>query len=299
MPKLTETTDSRPFIVTNTPTVLVIIGIILFAIFGELWWSRIYNSPRRVFEGMLRNNLSTLSVTRTSTSSAQKGFERIEQLNFSPPIATRTYIKLVQPSQSGQATVETETIGTQSSDYSKYLKINVGDKASNPPAYKAIEGLWGRSSLSDGEPQYLSQAMQGLVPFANLSAADRTRVVNLINSKGVYKVNYASTKPKKINGKSAIDFSVSVNPAKYIEMLKEIGKSVGLNGFATLDAEQYKDQPNVNISIVVDKLSRQVIEVDYGQQKEAYSAYGINRAVELPEKTIPFSDLQQKIQAVQ
>ncbi len=298
MPKKTEATEAKPFIVTNTPAVLIIIGLILFIVFGGLWWTKIYNSPRRVFEGMLRNNLSTSSVTRTSTSSDQQGFERIEQLNFLQPIATRTYIKLVQPSQTGQATVETETIGTQAADYSKYLKINVGAKTANSP-YKSVEGIWGKSSLSDGEPQYLSQAMQGLVPFANLSATDRSKIISLINSKGVYKVNYASTKPKKINGKSAIDFSVAVNPAKYIEMLKEITKSAGIGGFETLDPAQYKDQPDVNITIVVDKLSRQIIEVNYGQQKEVYSAYGINQAVEVPEKTIPFSDLQQKIQAVQ
>ena len=298
MPKQTETTDTRPFIVTNTPAVLVIIGLILFVVFGGLWWTKIYNSPRRVFEGMLNNNLSTLSVTRTSTSSGQQGFERIEQHNFSQPTATRTYIKLVQASESGQATVETETIGTQTADYSKYLKIDVGGKASSNSPYKAVEGIWGKSSLADGEPQYLSQAMQGLVPFANLSSSDRARVINLINTKGVYKVNYASTKPKKINGKSAIDFSVSVSPEKYIDMLKEIAKSLGVSGFEALDSSQYKGQPDVNISIIVDKLSRQVIEVNYGQQKEVYSAYGVNQPVELPEKTIPFSDLQQKIQAV-
>ena len=71
MPKQTETTDTT--IYRNFSRRSRNSGLILFVVFGGLWWTKIYNNPRRVFEGMLNNNLSTLSVTRTSTSSGQQG----------------------------------------------------------------------------------------------------------------------------------------------------------------------------------------------------------------------------------
>jgi hypothetical protein len=245
---------------------------------------------------MLQNNLSTPSVTRVSEASDQVGLERIEQLSFVPPIASRTYVKLTQKTEQGQAAVQTETIGTQDSDYSKYLKIDV--TGTSATKYKTIEGIWGKSGLTDGQ-QYLSQSMQGLIPFANLNAADRAKVMDVINQKQVYKVNYASTKPTHMNGKSAISFSVNVEPANYIAMMKVLAKLSGVQDLTTVNEADYKDQPAINLSIIVDKQSRQVMQVTYGQQKETYSAYGLNQPVTIPDKTIPFSDLQQKIQATE
>jgi hypothetical protein len=296
MPKESAPADQSPFIVSHTPVVLVIVSLILIVLFGSLWWTKVYNSPRRVFEGMLQNNLSTPSVTRTSQASDQQGLERIEQLSFVPPIASRTYIKLTQDSEQGQAAVQTETIGTQDSDYSKYLKIDVAGGRSN---FKSVEGVWGKTTLADGQPQYLSQSMQGLIPFANLSSGDRAKILQLIDQKQIYKVNYASTKPTHLNGKSALNFSVSVNPVNYVSMMKELAKLSGVSGLDGINASDYKDQPSIDINVIVDKQSRQVLEITYGQQKETYSAYGLNQPLATPDKTIPFSELQQKIQAAQ
>lgn len=295
-----ETSTEKPFIVTNTPLVLVILGLLLIGLFSGLWWNRVYNSPRRVFDGMLANNLTTTSVTRRSTATGQQGLDRIEQLSFVAPLATRSYVKITQPSTSGETSVQTETIGTQQSDFSRYLKIEVAQAdGQKPKSYASVEGIWAQSSLADGQPQYLVQAVQGLMPFANLNAAQRQKILKLIEDNKIYTVNYASSKPKRLNGKSAIDFSVSVNPSQYIVMLQELSKMIGLGKIDGLNAEDYKNQPPINLSVVVDKLSRQIIEITYGQQKETYSDYGLSRAIETPEKTIPAEELQQKIQAVQ
>lgn len=300
MPKTTisEEQASLPFIVTHTPVVIVIVAVALVGIFGNLWFTRIYNSPKRVFDAMLRNNFSTSSVTRSSSTVGQEGLERVEQLSFVPPVASRTYITLSQPSEAGTTTVESETIGTRNADYSQYLRINVaGNQQGNK--YAAVQNVWSRSSVADGQPQYLAQATQGLIPFGNLNASQRDQIVRLINDKKVFTVNYASTKPQKVGKKSALNFSVAVNTSAYVEMLKVLNKMTGTGDVLDLNAEDYKDQPPVTINVVVDKLTRQVLEATYGQQKEVYSAYGLAQAVDVPEKTIPFSELQQRIQTVQ
>lgn len=287
----------KPFIVTHTPLVLTLLAAAIIVVFGGLWWKHVHDSPRRVFAGMLRSTLSTRSVTRSTTNIGQEGYERIEQLSFAAPVAARTYIQLQQTTAQGRTTVKSETIGTTDADYSRYLSIDVqgGDNTKFKPVIK----VWGKADAATGQPQYLLQSIQGLLPFANLTPASLEVFVKKIQDTNVYSVNYASTKPKKVGNKSAIDFSVTVKPAAYVALLNELAKQSGISSDLGLNPNDYKDQPDININIVVDKLSRQVLEVTYGTQKESYSSYGISAAVALPEQTIPFSELQQRIQATQ
>lgn len=301
MPKTDQPSiQEKPFIVTHTPLVLVGISLILVALFGSLWWTKVHDSPRRVFADMLVNNLSTASVTRSSTSAGQQALDRVEQLSFTPSATTRSFVKVSDQSEEGKTSVQTETVGTQSNDYSRYLKIDVTPEAGVAPRnFSSVENIWAKSSLSEGQPQYLSQSLQGLIPFANLSATKRQEIIKLIQDKKVYTVNYASSKPKRINGKTAIDFSVSVDPVQYITLLMALNKAVGVEQTEDLNPQDYKEQPPISLNVVVDKLSRQVIEVTFGQQKETYSAYGLAGPISIPEKTISVQELQEKIQSVQ
>ena len=273
-------------------------GLILFGLFGSLWWTKIHDSPRRVFADMLVNNLSTTSVTRSSAAEGPQSYDRVEQLSFTPFASNRSYVKLSQEAEGAKTSVQTETIGTRSEDYSRHLKIDISQQEGAPSRnFNSVEGVWSKTSLEDGQPQYLSQSLQGLLPFANLNAAKRTEIIQLINEQKVYTINYASTKPKRINGKSAIDYSVSVDPAKYIALLNALNKAIGVD-LGDINPEDYKDQPPISINVVVDKRSRQVLEVVYGQQKETYSGYGLTSPIEIPEKTISVQELQQRIQSV-
>ena len=295
-PKI-QISSEKPFILTHTPLVLSSIAVVLVIVFGGLWWRHVHDSPRRVFEGMLKNILTTRSVTRSTTSVGQQGYERIEQLSFAQPVAARTLIQLQQSSQQGQTTVTSETIGTNQADYSRYVSIDV--KGGDNTKYKPIINVWGKSDVTTGQLQYLAGSTQGLLPFANLSPKVQTDFYHKIIDKKIYTVNYASTKPKKVGNKSAIDFSVTVKPAAYVSLLTELAKQNGIAQDLGLNPDDYKDQPDISLSIVVDKLSRQVLEVTYGTQKEVYSAYGVSAAIQTPETTIPFTELQQRIQAVQ
>lgn len=289
----------KPFIVTHTPIVLVLIGLIFFGLFGSLWWTKVHDSPRRVFADMLVNNLSTAGVTRTSSAKGVQNYERVERLSFTPTISNHSYIKISEESEAGKTTVQTETIGTKDNDYSRHLKIDVSQQeGAAPRSFKSVEGVWAKSSLINGQPQYLAQSLQSLVPFANLNAGQRKAILKLIQDKKVYTVNYASTKPKRINGKSAIDFSVSVDPVQYIALLQALNKAVGMD-VGDINPDDYKDQPAISLNVLVDKFSRQVLEVTYGQQKEIYTGYGISMPISIPKKTITVEELQQRIQSAQ
>jgi hypothetical protein len=307
MPESSKTNSSGkaeiPFVIMHKALSLSIVAIVILAIAGTAWWRHVYNSPRRVFEGMLRNNLSTASVTRSSLSNDQsEPVQKDEQLSFVPPISSRTLVTIDQKSAGDATKVRTESVGTLTNDYSRYLTINTSQKGTTgkPLDYQKIIGLWGRSDAASGTPQYFQQASLGIIPFANLAPETRDDVVAAMLNKKVFTVNYAAVHPKKLNHKSALVIPVTINPVAYIGVLKTIVKAGGMGNTDALRAEDYQDSQPISVNLTVDKLSRQLMEVEYAStgQKEEYSAYGLTTPTALPDRTISLDDLQQRIQEV-
>lgn len=298
--KKSTPTVQKPFIVSHTPLVLSALAVVLIVVFAGLWWTKVYTSPHRVFDGMLANNLSTVSVTRESSIQGNSSYNKIEQLNFSAPRGVQTLVTLAEPAEGGVNKVITETIGTIDADYSRYLSISTQTKnaAGQKLDYSKVVNIWGKSEPGDGQPQYFSQSVLGLVPFANLTAEQRSNLINQLTTNKVYDVDYSNVKPKEINGKSALEFPVLVKPYEYVKSIMSLTKTIGID-MSGLDAEQYKGQPPISITITIDKRSRQVIKIVYGQQVETYSGYGLSQSINVPDKTIPASQLKQKVQEVQ
>lgn len=298
-----DSAPNAPFIIAHKALSLSLIAFVLFAVSGSLWWKQVYNSPHRVFESMLVNNLSTQSVTRSSVSTSDgTPVDKTEQVSFVPDIATRSIVVVNQKNpDGGNNKVVTESIGTLAADYNRYISINTAQKNATGKAldYSAVENIWGKSDGQQGQPQLFSQSLLSLVPFANLGATNRQKVLRAMTDKKAYDVQYDKVKPLRINGKSALVYPVKVNAEGYVGVLKIVAKATGLGDLPGLDPASYKGQPPIEISITVDKLSRQVIEVDYGSsQKETYSAYGLVTPIELPTKTVPTSELQKKVQEI-
>ena len=292
-------TNNQPFIVSHKALSLSVIAVIIFSVSGVAWWKHVYNSPRRVFEGMLRTNLSTASVTRTTVLDQQGGtVEKVEQLSFVPTVAGRTADVIKQQSAEGDTNVIRETIGTTTKDYIRYISIRTAQKGANgkPLNYDPVLNIWGESA----QAQSYQKTVLGLIPFANLKPADVDAMFRKLQDKKVYTVDYSKVEPKRIDGKSTLVFAVTINTAQYVEVIKDIAKTGGFNDFADLNPADYKDSAPIEVKLTVDKLSRHLLEADFvaSAQKETYSAYGLSTPVSLPSKTIPLELLQQQVQEV-
>lgn len=291
--------NEQPFIVTNTPLAISIVALAILVVSSLMWWTKVHDSPNRVFNGMLRNNLSVTSVTRTTTSLQDTGFSKVEQISFVSPSATHALITIDQPEESGGSKVRTETIGTLTNDFSRYLSISTSQKSESGKDldFSSVKGVWGKTE-GGARPAYFAEAMQGIVPFANLGPVARDQVIESIKTTKAYEVDFANVKPKRIGRKSALVYPVKVNLEAYVTIIKDLSKSAGVPDTSSLNPEDYKGQPPIEISLTVDKLSRQVLEVSYGQQSEEYTSYGLKNPVALPTKTIPAESLQQKVQEI-
>src|SRR5690348_9287859 len=63
----------------RSPLTLFLAGVLLYVVFGLLWWFQIYMGPQKTFEDMLVNNLTTTSVTKNEyiTSKNQTNLQRV------------------------------------------------------------------------------------------------------------------------------------------------------------------------------------------------------------------------------
>lgn len=286
----------------------VVVAVAIFVGFGWLWWHRVYNNPQRAFWGMLRNSLNTTNVTRHVTQTSQDGsLEQIIQLNLGSPTTVRSATTLKQPSMNGNNTVRTENIGTPTTDYARYVSIDTKELSPNgrPLNFSGVLNVWGKSEPDPNNPdsngQLLSQTVFGLVPFGRLSSNDRLQLLKIMSDQNVYSVDYKSVTAKRENGRAVYVYNVTIKPDAYMIMLKQFAQDLGMNQLASVDPSQYAGSQAQTFTFTIDKLSRQLLDIGYadGSRSEAYSGFGLQIPVKLPQKTISITDLQNRLQQLQ
>jgi hypothetical protein len=280
-------------------TFFVILGVVLFAVFGWMWYDRIYNSPQRAFWGMIDNNLATRGVTRTITQEGDSGnSEQIVQLSFNGDTRAHTMSTIAQGSGQQASIVTSEAVGSPSGDYIRYTRLDPTGKKADGSAYNFsdIINVWGKSANNNQQSNFLVEAMFGLVPVGNLSPATRAEIVNVIKSKNVYDIDYSKEKRVNEGGHAAYSYPVKINLQAYVEVLELYFKSMGVGG-SGLDASSYAGQ-TANVTFIVDAHSHQMLKITYGDnpRTESYSGYGVVDLATLPQKTENINVLQQRLQ---
>ena len=287
---------------------LMLSGILLLAVVGWLWWARASTSQANVFWGMLDNSLATTSVTRHvhQTSNGQS-LDQYTRLLFGAQNASQTVETRGQDDGSTKSTIVQEILGTPSTDYSSFPKIqtNAKNAEGKPVDYSKIQSVWGKSSDAkpgqNPEVQNFNQAVLGTVPFANLSIPKRHELITYMKTNNVYSVDYAKTVQKKENGRSVYVYDVQINPKPYFIMLQRYVKSLGLGTIAALNPAQYEGVEPLSVQLSVVIHSRQLFKIHYSAsgQDETYSSWGLTTPINLPTKTIPLSELQTRIEGIQ
>jgi len=288
---------------TNTQRIALIV-VILLMLSGWIWCHYVYMSPKQVFWGMIDNNLATESVTRhVVQEEGGQTLDQTMQLQFGASNSAHNLINVKQAGDTGENEVKSETIGTPKNDFSRYVSIKTGQKTTDgkPIDTSSITNVWAKTDDSkDGQPssaQYFQQSVLGIVPYANLSYQQRQELIKLMKDKKAYDFSSEQTKTEKRNGQAVYVYTVSINPKPYIEMLQKFSKFMGLGGEG-LDPSQYEGAPPLKVEMTVGKASRQLLKIKYvdGGQEETYSSQGLEQAGSLPNKTIPLSELQDRIQ---
>ncbi len=289
----------------NKKVSIIIFGVILAAgliVAGWLAWSKIIIDPDRVLADTLNNSLRTPSVTREVVQDqGTSGVNQVSYITFRPPepnANTKTVIYQTTANNT-TASVETETIGTNNSDYVRYTGIKEAGGTDGTGGLGDLIGTWaqrnsGGDSVAGAGLTFFNEGLFSIIPFGNLDKASRDTLLGLIKGKNLY--SYTSAERKFENNRLVYAYNFNLNPADLVEVLRYYMQLSGNGDLNQLDPAEYESAPPIQIRVTVDVLSRQVSSIEYPQGRiENYSGYGLYRPVELPTQTIPIEELQQRV----
>lgn len=287
--------DIETFVRRHPATSMVVAGVILLAISLPLWWFKVYLSPERAFIDMLKNNLTTTSVTKTiSLANSKKTLQQKIQLQTGSTKAAYWFVTAKQ----GTNTVTTESIGTPSADYVRYTDIS-GKDAKIKKAYHSVLNVWGKNSPGGSlfSEAVLDVNYAPTMPIGSLTSNERQSMLDFIKSQHVFGVDYSKVKSVTVEGRPAYQYTVSVSQAAYVRLMQAFATDLGLTALQDVSASQYQNQPPATITASVDKRTHTLLRLSYARSgySATYRDYGVHRHVTLPSKTIPLDQLKQRV----
>lgn len=296
--------QSKPRI---TPTNLIVAALVILAGAGMYaWWQFSYTNPEKVFNRMVANNLSTPSVTKSSTQAADgQSLEQTSILVTTPKqyVASQSTLKQGEGDQASE--VVTETLAFPSEEFTRYISITTAQKSSSgkPFNFDKVLGTWGRTTPEDvesGGPQTYSQTILGIVPMGTMNAAQRKELVSYIQKNNVFGVDANKATKTWKNNRLVYTYEGSVKPIPYVTMLKVFARNMGMRQLEGINPEQYKNSAPIAFTVDVDVISGQMTAVKYtdSERTEVYSAYGYRPVVNTPKDAIPIGELQDRLQQI-
>lgn len=278
----------------------------LLVLLGSLfaWYQYVHRSTYGVFWDTIDNNLNINGVTRTiEQQNNGADFNQKLQISLGAENVARGITTVTQPSAEGNTVVVSETVGTPTENFVRYVDVNVAGSGTAPADVASIKNVWSREPLTQGGQLNQSILAEGLFssfPLARLNQPQRQEVVQFMKDNKVYSVDYKNAKEVSRGGKQGFEYVVVVDLPGYIATLKMIDTMMGLKQLESVDPSAYEGAEPAELTVVNSINGRQLLEVTYNgsSRKEKYSAYGARINVAIPEAYLLRSELEQKVQTI-
>lgn len=281
-------------------------GVLLLLVAAWLWCFKLSVDPERVFWETVERSLATRGVT-ISSEQENNGTTAKQHIRFSlgAENLSHTFTTL---SQKGTV-VKSETLGTPTRDYTRYIDIKTDQKKSDGKAmdFSKILGVW--AGGQEGSGQMFTQAVFGAalpvggmgVPFGNLAPEARAGIIKQIKDDVVYQVAFDKTQKKKVKGRMHYTYKATLQPVAYVALMKRFSQSIGLHGLDQVDPADYKGQKPFSLEITIDARAKQVVAIkaaDSGKV-QTYSGHDLPVQIDSPKKTITGAELQKRLSSLQ
>jgi hypothetical protein len=268
-----------------------------------VWWKLVWTSPRKVFSDMLANNLRTTSVTKyqESGTSGQQASQYVRFMLGSTN-ASRWLVQLKQT----DSQVTTESIGTPATGYVRYTHVATSQKKSDNKAYNFdnVINVWGKADAANADQLKLlfSQSLLDVgtapvPPIGNLTTEHRENVLEFIREQGIFMPDYSTVRREVLDGRPVYVYQTQVKLVPYVRMMQAFARDLGLHALDGIDPAQFQSAAPVTLVLKVDTRSHQLRQVSYQALNftENYSGYGLTTPIEIPSKTIPVTELQNRL----
>lgn len=282
-------------ITQKSPSWLFIVSAVLLVVSGILWWFFVYNrpDPDKLFWSMIEKSLATESVTIESNQE-QQGMNVRQVARYQLGAANLAHSATVI-TQAGTS-VKSEMIATPNADYTRYTQIQTDNRGADgkPLDFSKLLNVWAKGQEGAGE--LFNQALfDNVVLHANLTPAQREKLLNQMRTDNVYEIDGKPT--KRVNeetGRVEYVYKVKVQYIPYVRLLKTFANEVGLRNFDNIDPNSYSGTPPFETLLAIDVRSRHLSSVTQtdGQQPQKYSGYGIPVQLDIPKQTITEDELK-------
>lgn len=308
--KLSE--EKLPTVLRRPLWQFYVTGVIILGLSGWLWWVKVYTAPTRVFWGAIANSLSTRSFETEISQTTES--DSLKQLIYVDTYAKKAR-SVTQLKQQGTE-VETEIIGTPTTDYTRYTNIasNQKDAAGKPVDTSNVLRVWAISDdVAQGETntsghQLYAQATLGIglpigsvpVPMIDLESRDHKTVMDQIRNENIYKPDFASVKREQKDGRQIYTYDVTIQTILYVRLMQTAARYLGLSELEKVDANTYSGSATIKLKMAIDARSLRLASVDSGQGfSQIYRSYNTLYDVRVPEQVISATELQQRLSVLQ
>ena len=296
-------------IVNTLTSVKFIASLAVIVLVGTFaaWTYHDTTNADRVFWGMVDSNLQTSAYTRqTEQKNGSQSVNQVLQTNTSPDQVVYAETLFTQTGVDS-ATALTENLGTPTQDFVRYTSIETSQKDAQgkPLDFSKVLNIWGvTESQADAQTtgQLYNQAVLGVIPTGNLSAADRGALIANMKKQGAYTFQVTETKRSWPFGRPTYTFSVTVKPVAYITALKSFAATVGLNHLEEINPNDYESAQQLAFQVSVDGWTHQMTVSSQPQagKNEVISGRNLKKAAPVvPTDAIPVEELQTKLQSIQ
>jgi hypothetical protein len=142
-----------------------------------------------------------------------------------------------------------------------------------------------------------NQSLLGILPIANLAAADRNRLLAYMHDNTVFSFDTDKVKTVTAEGHQAYEYDVQVQPAAYVGLMQQFGRLVGSKGYDSVDPNEFSGASAVKLTVMVDTTTHELLALDQASSghTERYESFGTTLQPGLPHATLTTDELTQRI----
>ena len=280
-----------------------VFGLALLVGTSYTWYNHLYIDDERRFWNAIENSLATKSVVRSLTEGGS-GNEAIrsQQFAFSPHMAARSRVSVQERSATQQRTAITEGVSFIDSSYFRYVTYRESPEQvsedGTPMNLDDILGQWEGATFTGEEAEQARLAYMGelvsLVVFGNFDADYRRDLTKRMKQQNAYSIDLNNVRDQQIGEDEEVwAYPVRVNLKVFAGLYRDALIHSGYGDFPVLDPENYQEDSQVSVTILVSKKSGAVTGLDFGNRRERYSRYGVALNIEPPETTFERGGLEQ------
>jgi hypothetical protein len=153
--------------------------------------------------------------------------------------------------------------------------------------------------------ELLPQALLGVgmplgsvpMPIGNLTATQRSQLIQEIQSGNVYQPSFGSVKKSWKGGHLYYTYSVKVQTIPYVHMMQLFGKDLGMHELDQVNPNDYLSAQPLSMTLTIDAVNRQLTSATVGGTgyTSTYGSYGLPVRSSPPTTFITATQLQQRL----